>query len=81
MAESDLKDLVVARERLRSQVRSLVEHPFLVVKNHFHYRKVRYQGLANNTAQLFTLFGLTNLVFARGNCWAFTPEVRSERGT
>jgi len=31
----------------------------------FGHRKVRYKGLAKNTAQLFSLFGLANLVFAR----------------
>ncbi|MBN2887377.1 MAG: IS5 family transposase [Chromatiaceae bacterium] len=65
MPEGELKEWVVARERLKAQVRSVVEHPFHVVKNLFGYRKVRYKGLAKNTAQLFTLFGLANLVFAK----------------
>ncbi|RCJ03185.1 hypothetical protein DDK22_38760 [Cupriavidus necator] len=30
----------------------------------FGHRKVRYKGLVKNTAQLFSLFGLANLVFA-----------------
>jgi len=51
-------------ERRKSQVRSLVEHPFHIVKNLFKYRKVRYRGLAKNTAQLYTLFALANLVIA-----------------
>jgi IS5 family transposase len=46
-------------------LRALVEHPFHVVKNRFGLRKLRYRGLAKNTAQLFTLFGLANLVIAR----------------
>jgi IS5 family transposase len=29
------------------------------------HRKTRYRGLAKNTAQLLTLFGLANLVLAR----------------
>jgi IS5 family transposase len=33
-----------------------------VVKNRFGHCKVRYRGLAKNTAQLFSLFALTNLV-------------------
>ncbi|MDM7482454.1 MAG: transposase, partial [Halomonas sp.] len=41
-----------------------VEHPFHVIKNLFGYRKVRYKGLAKNQAQLFSLFGLANLVLA-----------------
>jgi IS5 family transposase len=42
-----------------------VEHLFHVIKNLFLHRKVRYRGLFNNMAQLFTLFGLANLVLAR----------------
>ena len=51
-------------EHLKASVRAKVEHPFHVVKNLFRHRKVRYRGLAKNTAQLFTLFGLANLVLA-----------------
>ena len=36
-----------------------------MVKNLFGHRKTRYKGLAKNAAQLFTLFGLTNLVIAK----------------
>jgi len=42
-------------------VRAMVEHPFHVVKRLWGYTKVRYRGLAKNTAQLFTLFALSNL--------------------
>lgn len=47
--------------RARSRVRAMVEHPFHVVKQLWGYTKVRYRGLAKNTAQLFTLFALSNL--------------------
>lgn len=47
--------------RARSRVRAMVEHPFHVVKRLWGYTKVRYRGLAKNTAQLFTLFALSNL--------------------
>jgi IS5 family transposase len=36
-----------------------------VIKNLFKHRKVRYKGLAKNEAQLFSLFGLANLVIAK----------------
>jgi len=65
MAEGPLKALVQARERLKAQYRAVVEHPFHVVKNLFRHRKVRYRGLRKNTAQLFTLFGLANLLLAK----------------
>jgi IS5 family transposase len=51
-------------EHLKASVRAKVEHPFHVIKNLFRHRKTRYRGLAKNTAQLFTLFGLANLVLA-----------------
>lgn len=52
-------------EQLKASIRAKVEHPFHVVKNLLGYRKVKYRGLAKNTAQMFTLFGLANLVLAK----------------
>jgi transposase, IS5 family len=52
-------------EQLKASVRAKVEHPFHVVKNLFRHKKVRYKGLAKNTAQLFSLFGLANLVVVK----------------
>ncbi|GGE82170.1 hypothetical protein GCM10008020_28880 [Massilia psychrophila] len=49
-------------EHLKASVRATVEHPFHVVKNLFGHRQARYRGLAKNTAQLFTLFRVANLV-------------------
>ena len=65
MAEGTLKTLTQALERVKAQIRARVEHPFHVVKNLFHYKKVRYKGLAKNEAQLYSLFGLANLVIAK----------------
>jgi transposase, IS5 family len=48
-----------------SQLRARVEHPFRVIKRQFGFTKVRYRGLAKNTAQLTTLFALSNLYLAR----------------
>ena len=44
----------------KTSVRAKVEHPFRVIKRQFGYTKVRYRGLAKNTAQLLTLFALSN---------------------
>lgn len=52
-------------ERVKASVRAKVEHPFHVVKNLFGHRKVRYRGLAKNEPQLYTLFGLGNLLLAK----------------
>lgn len=65
--DSPMKDLLLKLERTKASIRAKVEHPFHVIKNLFGYRKVRYQGLAKNRAQLFTLFALGNLVLA-GRC-------------
>ena len=65
MADSWAKELSRNYERLKARVRAAVEHPFHVLKNLFGYRKVRYRGLAKNTAQLHTLFALTNLYLAK----------------
>ncbi|MFX8262287.1 transposase, partial [Acinetobacter baumannii] len=46
-------------------VRAKVEHPFRVVKQQFGYAKVRYRGLAKNTARLTMLFAMSNLWMVR----------------
>jgi IS5 family transposase len=56
---------VVGIERCKAQLRASVEHPFHIIKNLFHHRKVRYRGLAKNTAQLSSLFALANLLIAK----------------
>ena len=52
-------------EKAKAQVRAKVEHPFRVVKRQFGFVKTRFRGLAKNTAQLVTLFALSNLWMAR----------------
>ncbi|OLG40448.1 transposase [Xanthomonas oryzae pv. oryzae] len=42
-----------------------MEHPFRVIKRQFGYVKVRYRGLVKNTAQMLTLFALSNLWLKR----------------
>ena len=52
-------------DRLKASIRAKVEHPFRVIKRQFGHVKVRYCGLKKNTAQLTTLFALSNLWMAR----------------
>jgi IS5 family transposase len=52
-------------EQVKARIRAKVEHPFRVIKRQFGYAKVRYRGLTKNTAQLTTLFALSNLWMAR----------------
>jgi len=70
---SPLRDLAAAEEKAKAQVRAWVEHPFHIIKDRFHYRKVRYRGLRKNTAQLYSLFALANLVVAKKPLLAFAP--------
>jgi transposase, IS5 family len=62
MAEGAEKEAIKAVEKAKASVRAFVEHPFHIVKNIFRHRKVRYRGLAKNGHQLYTLFGLANVV-------------------
>lgn len=63
-------------ETLKASMRAKVEHPFRVIKRQFGHVKVRYRGLAKNTAQLMTLFALSNLWMARHQLLAQTGEMR-----
>lgn len=65
MPEGLLKELTVAVERKKAQIRARVEHPYHVLKNLFGYKKVSYRGLAKNAARLFAQFALVNLVLAK----------------
>lgn len=64
----------VKRNRQLSSVRAKVEHPFRVLKRQFGYVKVRYKGLMKNTAQVLTLFALTNLYLARRTLLAIREQ-------
>jgi IS5 family transposase len=54
-----------AAERVKAGIRAKVEHPFRVIKCQFGFTKVRYRGLAKNTARLQTMFALSNLWMVR----------------
>jgi hypothetical protein len=62
-------------EKLKAGVRAKVKHPFRVIKRQFGYAKVRYRGRKKNTAQLITLFALSNLWIG-----AWKMDVRSSMG-
>ena len=52
-------------EQTKARIRAKVEHPFRVIKLQFGHAKVRYRGLAKNTARLTMLFALSNLWMVR----------------
>jgi IS5 family transposase len=63
--ECRLHQVLEEIEKLKASVRAKVEHPFRVIKQQFGYAKVRYRGLAKNTARLTMLFALGNLWMVR----------------
>ena len=63
--ETKLGAMLDKIEKLKAGIRAKVEHPFRVIKRQFGFTKVRYRGLVKNTAQLVTLFALSNLWMAR----------------
>ena len=69
--ENNLADALLDKaERIKAGVRAKVEHPFRVIKRQFGHVKVRYRGLKKNTAQLKTLFALSNLWMVRNKVQA-----------
>jgi IS5 family transposase len=54
-----------AINRSRSRTRARGEHAFHVIKCLWGFTKVRYRGLAKNTARLFTALALANLYLVR----------------
>ncbi|WP_454908026.1 transposase [Variovorax gossypii] len=52
-------------EKMKASIRAKVGHPFRVIKQQFGFTKMRYRGLAKNTAQIVMLFALSNLRMAR----------------
>ena len=60
------RELAEPVERALAQVRAVAEHPFHIIKNRFHHnKKLRYRGLAKNTAQLHTPFVLASLMIVK----------------
>lgn len=74
LPDTELGRLDEKIEKLKASIRAQVEHPFHFVKNLFGHRKNRYWGLAKNTAQLFTLFALANLVIAKRRLFALDAQ-------
>ena len=68
--------LIDQLERLKAGIRAKVEHPFRVIKRQFGHVKVRYRGLKKNTAQLSTLFALSNLWMARKTLQVLDGQIR-----
>jgi IS5 family transposase len=61
-------------DQAKASVRAKLEHPFHVMKILFKHRKARYRGLAKDTAQLLTLFGLANPMLAKRRLMALPAQ-------
>lgn len=48
-------------EQTKARIRVKVEHTSRAIKRQFGYTKVKYRGGAKNTANLMTLFALSNI--------------------
>jgi IS5 family transposase len=78
MPEGREKRRLEAIERRKASMRAKVEHPFRAIKRQFGLVKVRFKGLAKNTAHLMTLFALSNLWMARKRLLAMTAPLRPQ---
>jgi IS5 family transposase len=78
LPEGRRKTAVQKAERSKASVRAKVEHPFRVIKRQFGLVKVRFRGLAKNTAHVVTLFALSNLWMARKQLMAMLGAVRAK---
>jgi IS5 family transposase len=81
MKEGRAKRAAEKRETRKASIRAKVEHPFRVIKRQFGLVKVRFRGLAKNTAHLITLFALSNLWMARRKLLAMTGSLRPKFAT
>jgi IS5 family transposase len=54
--DSPLGAILEQLEQVKARIRAKGEHAFRVIKRQFGYVRVKYRGLAKNTANLMTLF-------------------------
>jgi len=76
--EGRAKTRIQKEEHRKASIRAKVEHPFRVIKRQFGLTKVRFKGLAKNTAHVVTLFALSNLWMARKKLMGMMGEVRAK---
>ena len=63
-------EVLKAKNRNKSRIRSRVEHVFGVVKRLWGFGKVRYRGLAKNATRAFTALALANIYLSRSKLMA-----------
>ena len=77
LSDSPLGQMLEKVEKIKASIRAKVEHPFHMIKNLFRHKETRYRGLAKNHAQLFSLFGLANLLIVKRRLLALHGGVAS----
>jgi IS5 family transposase len=60
-----LGQMIEKEEKIKASIRAKLEHLFHIIKNLLRHKKTRYRALAKIHAQLYSLFGLANLVMAK----------------
>ncbi|MDQ0082448.1 IS5 family transposase [Variovorax boronicumulans] len=78
MQEGRAKARVRKLEYQKASVRAKVEHPFRVIKRQFGPAKVKFKGLAKNTAHVIAPFALSNLWMARKKLVVMVGQVRPQ---
>ena len=78
MPEGRAKARARKQEYQKASIRAKVEHPFRVIKRQFGLVKVRFKGLAKNTAHVITLFALSNLWMVRKKLIAMMGQLRPQ---
>ncbi len=78
MKDGRAKRALERSEKRNASIRAKAEHPFRVIKRRFGLMKVRFRGLAKNTAQVIALFALSNLWMARKRLLAITGKMRPQ---
>jgi IS5 family transposase len=78
LPEGRAKARVRKQEHQKASIRAKVEHPYRVIKRQFGLAKVRFKGLAKNTAHVITLSALSNLWIARKKLMAMMGQVRPQ---
>jgi IS5 family transposase len=78
MKDGREKRAIEKNEKRKASIRAKVEHPFRVVKCQFGFVKVRFKGLAKNTAHVTMLFALSNLWMARKKLLAIAGPLRPQ---
>lgn len=63
--ETPLGAILEKLEQTKASIRAKVEHALRDIKRQFGFVKVKYRGLAKNTANIMTLFALSNLWMVR----------------